>query len=367
MDAPITQESSNTIDNTVDPTKDATGVTSVWTGPSRDTLGFTSPRLEGTNTTNTANGTLAQPLIPVDAEFYIEMNAVIIRIHPMLQTLSRASPQESRQKVQQLVRQHRPGLSPVQCSAVAGMCLRHAYLNTPPDIPRRRIHAYLTLYALYAARLHSLRDLAATVPTPVYEDPAALAPVLAQIARIVHDPAETQPSESTPSATMPATEAAPFIAFMMRHRYTAEDALSEQARLKRKLDMQLDATQAAVTSPRASMHLAPQTLTHLHRQGFLMKRGHVVKNWKRRWVVCGPDTLQYFVDQHATKPKGTVQMRDVADLILPEDAEFGRPYCIQLSLGAGGYFLMQCATYAELKAWLDTFHQIIAYHQQPVV
>lgn len=51
--------------------------------------------------------------------------------------------------------------------------------------------------------------------------------------------------------------------------------------------------------------------SRLHRSGWLVKRGQVVKNWKSRWFVLDPDarTLTYYTDETGFVAKGAISVR----------------------------------------------------------
>eukprot|EP01102_Stenamoeba_stenopodia_P011124 TRINITY_DN3402_c1_g1_i1.p1 TRINITY_DN3402_c1_g1~~TRINITY_DN3402_c1_g1_i1.p1 ORF type:complete len:213 (+),score=38.64 TRINITY_DN3402_c1_g1_i1:257-895(+) len=50
------------------------------------------------------------------------------------------------------------------------------------------------------------------------------------------------------------------------------------------------------------------------KSGYLVKQGHIVKNWKKRWFVLRYYTLSYFDDEEAIHPLRTIQLSDVKDL-----------------------------------------------------
>ena len=45
--------------------------------------------------------------------------------------------------------------------------------------------------------------------------------------------------------------------------------------------------------------------------GWLMKRGHVIKNWKKRWFVLDWPALRYYESPDASEPKGGIDCRQV--------------------------------------------------------
>jgi hypothetical protein len=45
--------------------------------------------------------------------------------------------------------------------------------------------------------------------------------------------------------------------------------------------------------------------------GWLTKRGHVVKNWKRRWFVLNDDMLRYYKSPGQTVAQGFIALSDI--------------------------------------------------------
>ena len=41
-------------------------------------------------------------------------------------------------------------------------------------------------------------------------------------------------------------------------------------------------------------------------QGYLLKKGHLMTNWKDRWFVLTPQKLEYFTSRDQTEQKGTI-------------------------------------------------------------
>jgi len=55
--------------------------------------------------------------------------------------------------------------------------------------------------------------------------------------------------------------------------------------------------------------------TKVERGGYLTKRGHQVKNWKRRWFVLKDPTLCYFKSPRDTTPAGVIILDDILTII----------------------------------------------------
>lgn len=49
----------------------------------------------------------------------------------------------------------------------------------------------------------------------------------------------------------------------------------------------------------------------VEKSGYLIKQGHRVKNWKRRWFVLKGNTLSYFKSPRSIKPNGVINVEDI--------------------------------------------------------
>ena len=59
------------------------------------------------------------------------------------------------------------------------------------------------------------------------------------------------------------------------------------------------------------MRLSQNMANTIIKRGFLTKQGKIVKNWKRRSFVLTEKALQYFEDDKARDPKGTISVADI--------------------------------------------------------
>ncbi|KAL6072071.1 Phosphatidylinositol-3,4,5-trisphosphate 3-phosphatase [Balamuthia mandrillaris] len=55
------------------------------------------------------------------------------------------------------------------------------------------------------------------------------------------------------------------------------------------------------------------------KSGYLIKQGHRVKNWKRRWFVLNNNTLSYFKSPRAVKPNGVITVDNIVVIVQKED------------------------------------------------
>lgn len=101
------------------------------------------------------------------------------------------------------------------------------------------------------------------------------------------------------------------------------------------------------------------------KRGVLTKRGHVVKNWKRRAFQLTGEDLQYYSDEDSTVPRGVVSLSDITHVASAEDAGVdvdtgGRENVFVLFTSSGRDYLLQAATAAQRREWvraLTSTHQ----------
>lgn len=64
--------------------------------------------------------------------------------------------------------------------------------------------------------------------------------------------------------------------------------------------------------------------------GWLVKQGHAVRNWKRRWCVLRPRALEYYTSPRDALPRGTVRLDDVCAVVPDAVADAEHPCCFEL-------------------------------------
>jgi len=85
--------------------------------------------------------------------------------------------------------------------------------------------------------------------------------------------------------------------------------------------------------------------------GFLRKQGHVVKNWKTRFVVINEGQLYYFTSNTQTNCKGQFSM--VGCTALAVDSVEGRENCFKIMTPSGKDFVLSAGTSKEKLKWLE--------------
>jgi len=92
--------------------------------------------------------------------------------------------------------------------------------------------------------------------------------------------------------------------------------------------------------------------------GYLTKRGHAVKNWKRRWFVMKDPTLCYFKKPNDTSPAGIILLDDILAIIseknIYKDARPADrpPFWFEIITKKCNY-LVAADTEQEMREWVE--------------
>eukprot|EP00727_Mastigamoeba_balamuthi_P012042 m51a1_g7460 putative p21-activated protein kinase (489) ;mRNA; r:146844-149083 len=101
--------------------------------------------------------------------------------------------------------------------------------------------------------------------------------------------------------------------------------------------------------------LSPSLWAEPDKEGFLNKRGHVVKNWKRRWFRLKRDTLFYFKEKTDPQPVGEIPLRNCE---LDVTTKLGKEHCFMLNSRASQkVFFIQATTKQELDEWVASIQK----------
>ena len=116
------------------------------------------------------------------------------------------------------------------------------------------------------------------------------------------------------------------------------------------------------------MHSDPNLLSDLGMKGgFLTKRGHVRKNWKRRWFQLERHNLSYFdAKPHVIlnpnpKPKGILDLSETLQFI-PEDHTVKQPFCFAIVL-ARKTFSIYADNAFDYRSWVEALKNAIDKYQ----
>ncbi|XP_001378339.2 pleckstrin-2 [Monodelphis domestica] len=89
------------------------------------------------------------------------------------------------------------------------------------------------------------------------------------------------------------------------------------------------------------------------KEGFLVKRGHIVHNWKVRWFVLRQNTLLYYKlagGRKETSPKGQILL-DGCTITCPCLEYEGRPLLIKLRTRTSTDYFLEACSREERDAW----------------
>jgi 8-amino-7-oxononanoate synthase len=102
---------------------------------------------------------------------------------------------------------------------------------------------------------------------------------------------------------------------------------------------QIRASVNASTNKRTSVMLEPG----VRRKGWLVKRGHMRKNWLMRWFTLSADYL-FYGDSANARPKRSIPLQAIKSVTMLDDAVLGQQNCFMVN---GGDFVLYC--YADSK------------------
>jgi hypothetical protein len=80
---------------------------------------------------------------------------------------------------------------------------------------------------------------------------------------------------------------------------------------------------------------------------------HLTMNFKRRWVVLQPPSLQWFKEKQDSIPSGTCDLSEVATVKLHK--KLARPNCIKICLRSGVKMYFSAENEEEARKWLVVF------------
>ncbi|KAN0006516.1 hypothetical protein ACTFIV_004931 [Dictyostelium citrinum] len=87
------------------------------------------------------------------------------------------------------------------------------------------------------------------------------------------------------------------------------------------------------------------------REGYVYKKGIIVKNWKRRFMkFIGDDRLEYFKNEQDKTPCGSISLHDCGQIDSIQELE-GRTFCFIISTPKRR-FLISCDNYQQLLIWI---------------
>ncbi|KAK2964828.1 putative PH domain containing protein [Blattamonas nauphoetae] len=100
----------------------------------------------------------------------------------------------------------------------------------------------------------------------------------------------------------------------------------------------------------------------LPKDGWLTKRGHVVKNWKRRWFILKGLDLFYFASKEDYKEKGGLNLKGYS--VEESDNECGKPNSLHL-FNPTNPSAKELYFYADSKRDYDEWKEVLEYVTGP--
>jgi len=91
-----------------------------------------------------------------------------------------------------------------------------------------------------------------------------------------------------------------------------------------------------------------------NKEGYLIKRGSFVKNWKRRWFVLKENIMFYYKTPQDIQPKGQLSLTICCDIAKMNEID-GKAisFCFQLKFPKdGGFFYMQADNEEQRESWM---------------
>jgi copper chaperone CopZ len=97
------------------------------------------------------------------------------------------------------------------------------------------------------------------------------------------------------------------------------------------------------------------------KEGFLVKQGGLIRNWKKRWFVLKGDTLYYFKTRSDSEPSGKIQL-DEHCRIGDGSGKTGRKDSLELTTAERNYYFYVDAPIGakhEVDEWKDAIERAI--------
>eukprot|EP01114_Cavostelium_apophysatum_P012921 TRINITY_DN3016_c0_g1_i1.p1 TRINITY_DN3016_c0_g1~~TRINITY_DN3016_c0_g1_i1.p1 ORF type:complete len:622 (+),score=170.28 TRINITY_DN3016_c0_g1_i1:295-2160(+) len=111
------------------------------------------------------------------------------------------------------------------------------------------------------------------------------------------------------------------------------------------------------------------TQSKVEKGGWLTKRGHKVKNWKRRWFVLRDPTLCYYKSPRDSTPAGVIILDDILHIVSEDDVSEGnladqKPNFWFEIVTKKSSFLICAESEADMKDWVEAIEFVIQINEQ---
>lgn len=97
------------------------------------------------------------------------------------------------------------------------------------------------------------------------------------------------------------------------------------------------------------------------KEGFLVKRGHVVQNWKARWFVLNPDRLLYYKyvgSKQNSCHRGTIMLSN-CKITCPYLEYENRPLVLKLQTSTSEEYFLEACTREERDEWAAAIGAVV--------
>lgn len=97
--------------------------------------------------------------------------------------------------------------------------------------------------------------------------------------------------------------------------------------------------------------------------GWLTKRGHRVKNWKKRWFALHTNTLEYSKSPKSTTPAGVIQLDDIITVqeAEPGECEFQNAFIIYTNWDD---YVCYAQNESDMEEWINTLNLTLQLREQ---
>lgn len=97
------------------------------------------------------------------------------------------------------------------------------------------------------------------------------------------------------------------------------------------------------------------------KEGYLVKRGAIRKNWKKRWFLIQKNHLIYFENHKSTNPRRVIDLNDA--ISMDEEMCVNKPNCFKLVLPERTFYF-EASSYNERKSWMEILQWKIDYYRK---
>eukprot|EP01098_Paradermamoeba_levis_P008142 TRINITY_DN3379_c0_g3_i2.p1 TRINITY_DN3379_c0_g3~~TRINITY_DN3379_c0_g3_i2.p1 ORF type:complete len:269 (-),score=75.21 TRINITY_DN3379_c0_g3_i2:273-1025(-) len=108
-------------------------------------------------------------------------------------------------------------------------------------------------------------------------------------------------------------------------------------------------------SPRGELPPDPSPVNDvILREGQLVKKGHVRRNWKARWIRLRPGTISYYKNKEDRKPKGSIVLTPHSEINSgSRQGSAEKKYCFYVTTNQKPFvYYFAAASSIEMESWI---------------